>query len=257
MNKPSFIYPIHLSSATVTATDTAATVNGVNYSAANILEGTEDTSWRPLNNTGSKTLTIALGGLLPIGQVALLGNYLNGVTMELRGSTDNFSTSNVQLSAAATISSSAFITAYRRFTEAQYSHIRLIFSGFSTSFEVQHVAICRAVPLPYLADGHDPDAFQPTGTHLIGTAGTYLGATQQNTMRLLNLDFGQITSGQYLPFQLWAEYCVMTIRPFFYVPDVDQAECYFGWIDAKWKFSAPMKSGARKIAAIPFTGRVA
>lgn len=252
MNRPSFIYPIHLTTATVTATDTAA-----GYAAANVLEGTEDTSWRPANTTGSKSLTIALGGLLPIGQVAILGNYLNGVTLEVRGSTDNFSASDVQLSAESVISSSAFTTAWRKWTEAYYSHIKLIFTGFAGSFEVQHVACCRAVPLPYLEDGHDPDVFQPTGSHLIGVAGTYLGATQQNTMLQLTLNFGQITSGQYLPFQLWAEYCVMTMRPFFYVPDIDQPECYFVWVDAKYKFSAPYKNGVRKLAAIPVTGRMA
>jgi hypothetical protein len=252
MNRPTFIYPTHLTTATATATDAAT-----GYAATNVLEGCEDTSWRPDNTSGAKSLTIALGGLLPIGQIAVLGNYLNGVTLEVRGSTDNFSSSNVQLSAGATISSSEFITTWRMFTENLYTHIKLTFTGFAASFEVQHVACCRAVPLPFLEDGHDPDTFQSEGTHLIGTAGTYLGATQQRTMRNLNLDFGQITSSQYAPFQFWAEYCVMTMRPFFYVPNIDAAECYFGWTDAKYKFSAPMKSGARKVAAIPFTGRLA
>lgn len=253
MNRPTFIYPIHLKTATATATDTYST----NYAAANVLEGCEDTGWRPANTTGSKSLTLALGGFLPVGAVAVLGQYLNGVTLEVRGSSDGFVSSDVELSAAAAISTSEFITAWRGFTEGYYSHIRLIFTGFAASFEVQHVACCRTVSLPYLEDGHDPDTFQPTGTHLIGVAGTYLGTTQQCTMRNISLDFGQITSSQYAPLQLWAEYCVMTLRPFFYVPDTDQPECYFGWVDAKYKFSAPYKSGARKIAAIPFVGRFA
>jgi len=252
MNRPSFIYPIHLTTATATATDAAT-----GYPASNVLAGTEDTAWRPLNTTGSKSITIDLGGLLPIGQVAVLGNYLNGVTLEVRGSTDNFATSDVQLSAPAAISSSEFITAFRRFTENLYRQVKFIFSGFAASFAVTHLACCRAVPLPYLADGHDPDVFQTEGTHLVGVVGTYLGATQQRTMRNLLLDFGQIVNSQYPPFQLWAEYCVMTMRPFFYVPDIDQPECYFGWVDAKYKFSAPSKSGARKVAPIPFTGRLA
>jgi hypothetical protein len=252
MNRPAFIYPTHLATATTAATDTAA-----NYAAANVLEGCEDTAWKPANTTGSKSLTIHLGGLLPIGQIALLGQYLNGVTLEVRGSIDNFAASDVQLSAAAVIGTSEFITAWRMFAENLYTDIKLIFSGFGASFQVQHVACCRAVPLPFHDDGHDPDSFQPIGTHLIGTAGTYLGATQLCTMRNLNLDFGQITTAQYLPFQLWAEYCVMTMRPFFYVPDTAQPECYFGWVDAKYKFSAPSKTGRRKISTIPFIGRLA
>jgi hypothetical protein len=252
MNKPSFIYPTHLTTATATATDAAT-----GYPAANVLEGCEDTAWRPLNTTGAKSLTISLGGLLPVGQVALLGNYLNDVTLELRGSTDGFVASDVQLSAASAINSSAFVTAWRSFAEGYYTHVKLIFTGFSASFEIQHAAICRAVSLPYLDDGHDPDIFQAEGTALIGAAGTFLGFTQQRTMRALNLDFGQITAAQYFPFQFWAERCISTLRPYFYVPDIGQAECYFGWTDAKYKFSAPMKAGARRLAAIPFTGRVA
>jgi len=252
MNRPAFIYPTHLTSATASATDSKT-----GYPVANVLEGCEDTAWRPATTTGSKVVTIALGGLLPIGQVALLGNYLNSITLEVRGSTDGFVSSNVLLSTAAAINSSAFTTAYRQFTEGLYSHIRLTFSGFSASFEIQHIACCRSVVLPWLDDGHDPDCFQSTGNHLIGTAGTYLGATQQFSQRMLTLDFGHITSAQYPQFQLWAEYCVMTIRPFFYVPDTSLPECYFGYTDAKYKFSAPMKNGVRKIAAIPFTARVA
>lgn len=252
MNRPSFIYATHLTTATATATDTAS-----GYAAANVLEGCEDTSWRPADITGSKTLTIALGALLPIGQIAILGQYLNGVTLELRGSTDGFVASDVQLSAESAINSSAFVTAWRSFTEADYSHIRLIFTGFSSTFEVQHVACCRAVSLPFLDDGHDPDTFQAEGTALVGPAGTFLGFTQQRTMRNLTLDFGQITNSQYPHFQLWAESCVMTLRPFFYVPNLDAPECFFGWVDAKYRFSAPSKAGARRLASIPFTGRVA
>lgn len=252
MNRPAFIYPTHMSTATATATDAAT-----GYPAANVLEGVEDTSWRPLNTTGAKSLIVHLGGLLPIGQVGVLGNYLNGVTLEVRGSTDNFAASDVQLSAPAVISSSAFIDAYRQFTENLYTDIKYIFTGFGSAFEVQHVACCRAVPLPFLDDGHDPDCLTPDGSHLVGAVGTYLGSTQRSTMRNLNLDFGQITNAQYPPFQVWAEYCIMRMRPFFYVPNIDQPECYFGWVDAKYKFSAPMKSGARKLAPIPFTGRIA
>lgn len=250
MNRPTFIYPTHIVTGPVTATDTA-----LNYAAANVLEGCEDTAWKPANTTGSKSIIITMGGELPVGQVGILGNYLNGVTLEVRGSTDGFVASDVELSAAAAISTSTFITTYRRFTEGLYTHIKLIFSGHSASFEVQHIACCRAVSLPYLEDGHDPDAFNSNGGHLIGSAGTYLGATQQNSMFTISLDFGQLLTAQYAPFQHWADYCVRTIRPFFYVPDIDQTACYFGWTEAKYKFSAPSKTGSRRLAPIPFTGR--
>lgn len=252
MNRPTFIFATHHPTATAYSPSVAA-----GYAAANILEGTEDTAWKPADTSGSKYIEVLFGGLLPIGQIAILGQYLNGVMLEVRGSTDGFVSSNVQLSAPSVIGSSEFVTAYRRFTESLYSEIVLIFTGFAASFEIQHVACCPAVSLPFLDDGFDQDSFTPSGDHLIGVAGTYLGATQRNTMRNLALDFGQIVNAQYPPFQLWAEYCVMTMRPFFFVPNIDAPECYFGWADAKYKFSAPMKNGARKLAPIPFVGRIA
>ena len=252
MNKPTFIYPVHLPAATVTATDTAT-----GYDPANVLEGCEDTAWKPANTTGSKSLIIDLGASMAIGQIAVLGRYLNGVTLEVRGSTDNFVSSDIAISAATVIASKIVNTTWRSFTGGNYRQIKLIFSGLSADFAVQYVACCRAVSLPFLEDGHDPDVYQPTGSQLIGATGTYLGATQQYTLATLSLDFGQITSAQYLPFQLWADACIMIMLPFFYVPDIDQPECFFGWADAKYKFSAPYRSGARKLAPIPFNWRIA
>lgn len=250
--RPSFIYSIAPTTAIATATDTAS-----GYAAQNIIEPCEDTAWKPLNITGSKTLVLDLQLLLPIGQIAVLGQYLNGITMEVRGSTDNFVTSDVQLSAAAIISTSTFNTAYRQFTEDSYRYIKLILFGFGPSTEIMHVSACRSVSLPYLEDNHDDQSFQPTGTHLVAPSGVYLGASQQCTMRNTSLDFGQIPSSMFPAFQLWAESCLRTMKPFFYVPDINQPECYFGWVEAKYRFSAPVKLGLRKISAIPFISRLA
>lgn len=252
IGRPSFIYSIAPTTATATASDTFA-----GYDAQNVIEATEDTGWKPADTTGDKTLVLDLVLELPIGAVAVLGQYINGVTMEVRGSTDNFVSSDVQLSAPAVISTSAFNTAYRRFTEDSYRYIKLILSGFGASTEIMHVSCCRTVDLPWLEDGHDSESYQATGTHLVGVAGMYLGASQQSAMRTLNLDFGQIPSSQFPAFQLWAEACVRTMKPFFYVPRVDQPECYFGWVDAKYKFAAPSRLGLHKLAGIPFTSRMA
>lgn len=250
--RPSFIYSIAPTTATATASDSS-----VGYDAQNVIEACEDTAWKPANVTGTKTLTLDLALSLPIGAVAILGQYLNGITLEIRGSTDNFSASDVQLSAPAAINTSAFNTAYRRFTEASYRYIRLVMSGFGSSSAIMHVACCRTVDLPYLEDNHDAGAFQSTGTHLVGVSGVYLGASQQCTMRNINLDFGHVSASQFPAFQLWAEACIKTMRPFFYVPDVDQPECFFGWVEGKYKFSAPSKLGRHKLAVIPFVSRYA
>jgi hypothetical protein len=246
MDKPTFIYPCHYLNATATADDTS-------YAAPNVLNGCEDTAWKPSNTTGAKTLIIALGGSLSVGQIAILGTFMYGSTVEIRGSSDGFVSSNFQLSAA-TMTIPQTIT-WRSFSETSCTHIKLIFSTFTSSFSIRHIAVCRAVSLPYLDDGYDPDAFQAEGTQLIGLSGTYLGATQQRTMLSLSLAFGQVTAAQYTPFEQWADACVKTMLPFFYVPDISQQLCLFGWTDAKYKFSAPYKNGLRKVSAIPFTAR--
>jgi hypothetical protein len=250
--RPSFIYSLAPVTASAAASDTFS-----GYAAQNVMEACEDTSWKPANVTGDKTLTLDLALILPLGAVAILGQYLNGITLEIRGSSDNFVSSDVQLSAAAVISTAAYNTAYRQFAEVSYRYIRLIMSGFGASSEIYYVAPCRAVSLPWLEDNHDADCFQPTGSHLIGVAGMYLGTSQQCAMRMINLDFGQIPSSQFPAFQLWSEACIRTMRPFFYVPDSTLPECWFGWVDAKYKFSAPSKMGRHKLATIPFTSRLA
>lgn len=246
MNKPTFIYPCHAPAASVSATDTAA-----GYAAANILEGTEDTAWKPLNTTGAKTLTITLGTTLEIGQVAILGKNLNGVTITVNG---HLGATNYELSAAAAVTT-ANDCIYYQFTPREVDTISLIINGATSTTTIMHVACCRAVSLPYLEDGHDPDAFQSEGTHLISVNGSYLGNTQQRAMMSLSLSFGQVTAGQYTPFEQWADACVKTIRPFFYVPDTDQTTCLFGWTDAKYKFTAPYKNGLRRIGSISFNAR--
>lgn len=252
MNKPAFIYASYPPTASATATDTAD-----GYSASDVLNSCEDTGWKPANQTGSKSLTIDLGAPTPWGCIALVGEYVNGVTLEVRASTDNFSSSNVQVSAPAAINSGTFISAWRSFAARTERYCRFIFSGMGPSFEIHHVAVCQYNQLPYLTDGHDPSVIQSQGTHLKSVSGYYLGSVRLNTMSPLSLDFGQVTGAQFQKFELWADACVKQMQGFFYVPDTDQPECWFGTVDEKYKFAAPFKHGLRQVAPIPFTTRVA
>lgn len=252
MSQPAFLYADYLATATVTATDT-----DTGYSAADVLESCEDLTWKPANQTGSKSLTIDLGATLLIGAVALVGDFLNGVTLEVRGSTDNFVASDVELSAAAAIATATFVSTWRSWSNGNYRYLRLVFSGMGASFRISHVAACRFDLLPYPEDGHDPDIIQAEGTHLVSVSGYYLGSNQQKTLRPLQLAFGEVTDAEFAVFQRWSDACVKTMQGFFYVPDTAETECFFGWLDPKYKFSAPMKNGMRKMAAIAFNSRVA
>jgi len=250
--KPAFIYANYLPTAAVTATDTAT-----GFDPADVLEPVEDTGWKPTDVSEPKSLTIDLGVSVPWGCLAILGEYLNGVTLQVLASTDDFVGSSVEVSAAAVINTGTFVSTWRSFTERNERYCRLIFSDMGASFEIHHVAICRYDQLPYLNDGHDPSVIQATGTHMISQAGYYLGSNHQRTMKPLSLDFGQTTAAQFVKLQRWADVCVNKMQPFFYVPDTGLPECWFGWLDEKYKFAAPSKEGARRIAPIPFTTRVA
>ena len=249
MNRPAFIYAAYLPGTTVAATDTAA-----GYAPADVLEGCEDSGWKPVDTTGSKSLTLDLGGAFLVGALAMTGEYLNGVTLEVRASSDNFALSDVQVSPPASIVN--FTTAWRNWSAGTWRYWRLIFSGIGASFLLHHVALGPFEPLPFHGDGHDPDTFGAEGDHLVSVSGYYLGNSQRRAMRAISLGFGQVTADEYVLFQRWADVCVRTLRPFFYVPDTDGTDCLFGWIDAKYKFSAPYKNGLRDMAKIPFNARV-
>lgn len=249
MDQPLFIFADYLPTATVTATDTAS-----GYAAANVLQAHEDTSWKPADNTGTKTLTFDLTTPLSRGALAIAGEYLNGVSLEVRASTDDFVASDVEISAAAVISDPT--TTYRLWTNAQYRYWRLVFTDLGASTEIYHAALQRQDLLPFLDDGFDPDAYKTEGSHLLAVDGHYLGSVQTRTMRELSLDFGQVTAAEAVLFQRWADACVKTLRAFFFVPDSASATCHFGWVDAKYAFKAPYKKGLRDISAIPFTARV-
>lgn len=249
MLQPLFIYADYLPAAAVTATDTAT-----GYAAADVLQAHEDSSWKPANITGAKSLTFDLSTALSRGAIAVAGEYLNGVTFEVRASTDNFATSDVQISAPAAISS--YTTSYRLFANSIYRYWRLIFTDMGASTEIYHVAIQKQDLLPWHENDPAPEAYKTEGSHLVSPDGHYLGATQTRTMRNLELDFGLILDAEYVIFQRWADSCVKTLRGFFYVPDSSQAACHFGWADAKYVFKAPYKNGMRDLAAIPFVSRV-
>ena len=58
------------------------------------------------------------------------------------------------------------------------------------------------------------------------------------------------------PFANTGEAVVRNLSGCFFVPDTATALCYFGWIDSK-TFAAPLKNGAREVAALTFFTRAA
>lgn len=251
MNQPAFLYP-DATPQTVTATDTATGADPLN-----IIGAMEGPYWQPLNNTGSKELVLKFSAALAVDFVAILGRGLDGATVEVRGSTDDFATVDVQLSAGAALSA-ALNAAWRSVTGGTYSEIKLVFSSFSTTMKINHVAVGAVKLLPYFKQGHDAANSKPDGEHKVSTSGTYNGAVQQSAMAEYSLAFNNATAAKLAAFLSWKAACVDNIAAFFLVPDTDAAACCFCWQD-KPGFSAPELPGVGlfKVATIKVLTRLA
>lgn len=255
MAQPAFIYPNspYLPSAAATATDAYA-----GTSAQNVLSATEDTYWRPANLSGTKHLTIDLIDTRLIDCLALLGQGLDGATVEVRASTDNFAASNVQI-VAPTVLVSQVNAAWLPFdgeTAHIYRYWRLSFTTLSSAFRVAWVSLADLALLPYFESDPEADSLDIEAEDLISPQGLYLGTAQQSAMRAMSLEFGQVTDAEFFVINHWAGQCLRTKRPFFVVPDTDDTAAYFGWVRDK-RFSAPLKNGLREVSSLTFMTRAA
>ena len=248
MLSPLFVYGDYHAQAAVTATDSKTGTFPVD-----ILQAEEDNCWRPANVTGSKILTFDFYLQKNIGAIGIVGDYLNGVSVSVYGSNDNFASQNVQLLAPVTMVE--YQANVFTWTNRTYRYACVIFSGHGLSFAVAHVAFCNYAPLPFLNDGLDPKAYKTEGEHIISPEGIYIGSHKSRTMLNVTLDFGQVTSVEFIDFQAWADVCLKGLKAFFYVPDSSSTNCYFVWSD-KPSFSATWKNGLRNVGQITLTGRV-
>lgn len=248
MNQPLFIYGDYADNATVTLANSAA-----NQTGADVLQANEDTYVSP----ATTTLTITVDMLAPVscGVFALAGENLNGITVALLASTDNFAASNVTVSAAAAITGNT--AAWRPFNAASYRYWRLVVTEATTATRVYHVALSPLYLLPFMEDGADLDCFTATTNQVVSPQGHLLDIQLVKTERTLSLNWGQVDDNEYLLFWAWALACVYRPQGFFFIPDSAVSTCMFGYTDPKFKFSAPMKKGLRDISVIPFTSRFA
>lgn len=247
MDKPAFLFCNHDDSASVTATDTQAGLD-VN----DVLYATEDTFWKPLNTTGTKAVVVDRNVTTYFNTLSLLGISLDGVALEIRGSTDNFVASDDQLISGVIVSdiNSAWIS----FSGGEYRYIKLNFTGFDTDFAVSFVCFSELVKLPYLEKDYDPDNMKATGKHMVSSSGMYIGFNLQKNMAEFDIVFGQVTEYEYNYFYNWRQNCIKTMNPFFFVPDVSEDAIYFGWLDNA-SFSAPLENGMRVMGNIKFVTR--
>jgi hypothetical protein len=237
MSQPAFYWNKISTSATYTATDTLSgtDVEDIQYT-------TEDTDWGPADVSGTKSIIIDNGADLTVDTLCLLGDNLNGVTLEIRGSTDNFSTSDVLVSAGATLTS-LVNTAYRSFAEATYRYWKFNFTTFPSTMRIDHLALDLQVLLPFFEVDPDEGNVTPTAVHLVSKGGLYLGSAQDKSERRMTLDFGEITDTEKVDLLSWANAVIKEVNPFFVHVDTSTSLIHFGYLDNAGSWAAPLDMG--------------
>ena len=245
MDQPLFIYGDYPAGTAVALIGAVAGQDG-----NDILQANEDTFVSPASTT--LTLNFDLLSAIPCGVLALAGENLNGAMMGIYGSNDNFSTL-VALSGPAALS--GFTSVWRAYPAAAYRYLRITITGANPLTRLYHAAFAPFTLLPFMDDGTDLDAFVTTTNHIISPQGHFLGTQKLKSERKIPLSWGQILESEYQTFVAWAMACVQSPQGFFFVPDSSAADCYFGYTDSSYTFSAPMTLGLRSLAKITFNSR--
>jgi hypothetical protein len=179
---------------------------------------------------------------------------MDGTSIEVRASTDNFATSDVSVKTASAILSDVNAS-YETLTSSTYRYWKLLFTGHPSNIRIANICLTERVNFPYFETDPDIRNFTPTAVQLVSQSGIYVGANQQKSMRLMDLSWGQVTSSELAIIQDWAEACVKVVRPFYLIPDVVEVEAFFGWVPDGGSFSSPQVTGIYEIGSFNFETR--
>lgn len=248
MAQPSLLFCSYSSSAVVTST---STLDGTD--PQDIVISTEDTYHQP-TGTGNYSIVIDCAEDVTADAVAFLGANLSGASVEVRGSTDNFSASDVQVKASTALTTNVN-AAYLSFTEVTYRYYKFNVTGHASNIRLAHICLDSAVDYPYFEEDPDISNVKPEGRSLVSQSGVYVGSNQTKAMREVNLNWGEVTASELTVLQTWSTNCIETMRSFFLIPDQDETDVLFGWLEDGGKFSAPLENGVYKVAANTMTTR--
>lgn len=247
MGQPTILYCNYSTSATATPSLVG------NANGSDVLIETEDTYYAPLA-TSSFSIVIDAGSAVTYDTAAFLGHVLDGTTLEVRASTDDFAASDVAIYTPTALVANVN-TAYVQFTSSTYRYWKFLFSGHASNLRISNICLMAQLALPYFETDPDIDNVTPTGVQLISQAGTYNGANQQKAMRMMSLDWGEVTPTELINIKLFADNCIEVIKPFFFVPDVDETDVFFGWIPNGGRYASPQNPGVHTIPSIQFETR--
>ncbi len=247
MAQPAFLYKTYPSVVSVVA---SSTLSG--FDAEDILIATEDTKHAP-DSVVTYNYVFDMGVPYTGDYFAILGANIGSISVEVRGSTDDFSGSDDLISAEATISADVN-TAWRSFDTAAYRYWKFIISGHATNVRISNITVSELIVMPYFANDWDDDSLEIESTNLVSSSGVFIGVNQQNSMRNMDLDIGEVTPADLATVLTWVDECIKVSRPFYFVPDIDEDTVYYGWLQSP-SFSAPFDGSMHQIQSMRFKTR--
>jgi hypothetical protein len=235
---PKFLYENRLDDATPVASTTAAG----DYNVLNLRDFRPYTWWKP--TALPATVTVDCGSAKAVDYWAVYGHdlFTAGCTIELRGSTDNFSASDVLVDSVTPADNKAFA---RYVASVSYRYWRLRITGAATMPALAIAALGVLLDVPsYLTEGFDPIGRKVIGVSNRSMDGHPLGRTVKYEQWEESLNFQLLTWGWLRSsFQVaWVAH--LRDDPFLFVwdPAGHPAELYL--VSVKDLFKSPHRAGS-------------
>lgn len=186
MGYPKLLFDNRFSDAAPVASDTAAG----NYAAANVNDARSYTWWKGL--AMPCYLRVHNAALKPVDYALILGHdmFTQGATLEVRGSTDNFVTSNVLIATVTPTSNDPFLV---EFAAATYLDLEFNFTG-PTNPSIAMALLGSAFVMPkFISSGFDPIGRSVIGQANANEEGNPLGKIINFEARQQSLQFANVT----------------------------------------------------------------
>lgn len=183
---PKLLFDSRLDDGTPAASSTAT-----GYDVLNLRNWRPYDAWQP--TALPATVTVDCGSPKASDYWAIYGHdlFTAGCTIQLRGSTDNFSASDVLVDTVTPASNAAFV---RHFVSVSYRYWRLRVTGAATMPSIKIAAIGEAFDVPvYMSSGFDPVGRDPRGLLNRSEEGHPLGRTVQWEEWSQGLQFDWVT----------------------------------------------------------------
>lgn len=249
MALPALYYDNRLADAALAASSTAS-----GFAAANVADWRPYTWWKP--TALPATLTVDCGSAKAADYALVYGHTLfsTGCTVEVRGSTDNFASSNVLVASFTPTSDDPFLIT---FGSVSYRYWRLRITGAATMPALAIAAIGAALQLPVgLQEQFDPIGRKVDGQSNRNANGQPLGRVidfeeWRENLRLQKVSWAWIRS-TWLP--AWRAH--LRSSPFVFAWDPGSYASELRLVTAGEQFTTPHMAGSRADLTVELKGVV-